>query len=39
VLSRRMHQWRRDMRETDYPLDVFTNLRKSKLHGDGIMWP
>ncbi|KAJ8112940.1 hypothetical protein OPT61_g4819 [Boeremia exigua] len=39
VLSRRMHQWRRELREQDYPLDVFTNLREAKLGGDGIMWP
>lgn len=39
VLSRRMHQWRRQLREQDYPLDVFTNLRKAKLGGDSIMWP
>jgi hypothetical protein len=38
-LSRRMHQWRRELREQDYPLDVFTNLREAKLNGDGIMWP
>jgi len=39
VLSRSMHQWRRELREQDYPLDVFTNLREAKLGGDGIMWP
>ncbi|KZM19878.1 serine-type peptidase [Ascochyta rabiei] len=39
VLSRSMHQWRRELREQDYPLDVFTDLRKAKLGGDGIMWP
>lgn len=39
VLSRRMHQWRRDLKEQDYPLDVFTDLREAKLDGDGIMWP
>lgn len=39
VLSKRMHQWRRDLKEQDYPLDVFTDLRGLKLGGDGIMWP
>ncbi|KAH8714821.1 hypothetical protein GQ44DRAFT_713424 [Phaeosphaeriaceae sp. PMI808] len=39
ALSKRMHAWRRDLSEKDYPLDVFTDLRHGKLHGDGIMYP
>jgi hypothetical protein len=39
MLSKRMHAWRRDLTAEDYPLDVFTNLRGSKLLGDGIMYP
>jgi len=39
VLSRRMHAWRRDLSAKDYPMDVFTDLRGRKLHGDGIMYP
>ena len=39
VLSRRMNQWRRELKAQDYPLDVRTDLRKAKLLGDGVMWP
>lgn len=39
VLSKRMKQWRREMRAQDYPLDVRTDLRNAKFMGDGIMWP
>ncbi|KAF1842334.1 uncharacterized protein K460DRAFT_293699 [Cucurbitaria berberidis CBS 394.84] len=39
VLSRRTKQWRRELREQDYPLDVRTDLRNVKFAGDGIMWP
>ena len=39
VLSSRMHQWRRGLKAADYPLDVYTDLRKTRLDGDGIMWP
>ncbi|KAH7405904.1 hypothetical protein DE146DRAFT_427296 [Phaeosphaeria sp. MPI-PUGE-AT-0046c] len=39
VLSRRMHAWRRELSAKDYPMDVFTDLRQGKLHGDGIMYP
>jgi hypothetical protein len=39
VLSKRMHAWRRELSAKDYPMDVFTDLRDRRLHGDGIMWP
>ena len=39
VLSRRMHAWRRELSAKDYPMDLFTDLREGKLHGDGIMYP
>lgn len=39
VVSRRMNQWRRELKAQDYPLDVRTDLRNAKLMGDGIMWP
>lgn len=39
VLSRRMHQWRRDLSAQDYPLDVYTDLRGANLDMNGIMWP
>lgn len=39
VLSKRMHAWRRELQEADYPLDVFTDLKGIKKLGDGIMWP
>ncbi|KAL6703779.1 hypothetical protein ACN47E_009078 [Coniothyrium glycines] len=39
ALSRRMKQWRRELKEADYPLDVRTDLRNAKIMGDGFMWP
>lgn len=39
VLSRRMSQWRRGLREQDYPLDVFTDLNAAEFLADGFMWP
>jgi hypothetical protein len=39
ALSRRVKQWRRELKSDDYPLDVRTDLRKAKIMGDGIMWP
>ncbi|KAF2192652.1 peptidase S41 family protein-like protein [Zopfia rhizophila CBS 207.26] len=39
VLERRMQEWKRGLNVKDYPLDVFTDLRKSNLKGDGIMLP
>lgn len=39
VLSRRMHQWRRDLSASDYPLDLFTDLRGANLDAGGVMWP
>lgn len=39
MLSRRMHAWRRELSAADYPMDVFTDLKNSKIYGDGIMYP
>jgi hypothetical protein len=39
VLSRRMHAWRRDLSASDYPLDVYTDLRGANLDANGVMWP
>ncbi|KAL5119483.1 hypothetical protein ACEQ8H_002548 [Pleosporales sp. CAS-2024a] len=39
VLSKRMQAWRSSLSAKDYPLDVFTDLSKGKLQGDGIMYP
>lgn len=39
ALSKRMKQWRRELKSQDYPLDVRTDMRKAKIMGDGIMWP
>ncbi|EOA87494.1 uncharacterized protein SETTUDRAFT_20011 [Exserohilum turcica Et28A] len=39
ALSKRMKQWRRELKLQDYPLDVRTDMRKAKMMGDGIMWP
>lgn len=38
-LSKRRKEWRRELREEDYPLDVYTNLKGVKYLGDGVMWP
>jgi hypothetical protein len=39
VLSKRINAWRRELKASDYPMDVFTDLRVNKLGGDGIMYP
>jgi hypothetical protein len=39
VLSKRINAWRRELKASDYPMDVFTDLRENKLGGDGIMYP
>jgi hypothetical protein len=39
VLSRRMHQWRRDLSAGDYPLDLYTDLKGADLDRRGMMWP
>ncbi|KAF2000691.1 hypothetical protein P154DRAFT_434352 [Amniculicola lignicola CBS 123094] len=38
-IVRRMVEWKRELSEEDYPLDVFTDLREGKLGGDGVMDP
>jgi hypothetical protein len=39
LLSKRMKQWRRELKAQDYPLDVRTDLRNAKILADGFMWP
>ncbi|KAF2197853.1 hypothetical protein GQ43DRAFT_423719 [Delitschia confertaspora ATCC 74209] len=39
TIEKRRQQWKSTMSIQDYPMDVFTDLRRSSLDGDAIMYP
>ncbi|KAJ4286656.1 hypothetical protein N0V90_012908 [Kalmusia sp. IMI 367209] len=39
ALSKRMHEWRRELKAEEYPLDLYTDLSGVDLNRRGVMWP